>query len=429
MSEWKVLKFGGTSMGAPDRISQVIEIITATSARCPTAVVVSAMQHTTDRLIEAGELAAGGDLEGAGRIVDAVMDLTTSNGLFVLQKLAGGGKSGGSGIIPLIRAMTDELRQLLYAMSLLHEQTPQTLDLILSFGERLSASVLTELLKAAGLPALFVDSRLWTVTDASFGAAVVDQDATRTRLREMAADWNGRVPVTTGFLGRTPDGRTTTLGRNGSDYTASLLARGLQAGEVVVWTDVSGVMTADPGIVADAYPLARMSYMEALEMVDFGATLFHPRTMIPLIEDNIPMRIRNTMRPDDPGTLIDATGSQDESAATSVTSMENLALLSIQVRRIAMRAQASVRVLGALERAGVTVWMSTLSAHGHSAAAVVRRADAARASDAISQEFVLELQRGEIEPVSLREPVTLLTLVAEAMGRTTNVAGRFFNSL
>ncbi|HPV04620.1 MAG TPA: bifunctional aspartate kinase/homoserine dehydrogenase I [Myxococcota bacterium] len=428
MSDWKVLKFGGTSMGAPDRIAQVIEIITATSAGCPTAVVVSAMQHTTDRLIEASELAAGGDLEAAGRIVDTVMDLTTSNGLFVLQRLPGG-KNGGSGIIPLIRAMTDELRQLLYAMSLLHEQTPQTLDLILSFGERLSASVLTELLKAAGLPAVFVDSRQWTVTDAGFGAAVVDQDATRASLRELAADWDGRVPVTTGFLGRTPDGRTTTLGRNGSDYTASLLARGLKASEVVVWTDVSGVMTADPGIVADAYPLARMSYMEALEMVDFGATLFHPRTMIPLIEDNIPMRIRNTMRPDYPGTLIDATGSQDESAATSVTSMENLALLSIQVRRIAMRAQVSVRVLGALEQAGVTVWMSTLSAHGHSAAAVVRRADAARASDAISREFILELQRGEIEPVSLREPVTLLTLVAEAMGRTTNVAGRFFNSL
>jgi aspartokinase/homoserine dehydrogenase 1 len=151
--------------------------------------------------------------------------------------------------------------------------------------------------------------------------------------------------------------------------------------------------------------------------------------MIPLIEDNIPMRIRNTMHPEEPGTLIDADGSQDESAATSVTSMENLAMLSVQVRRIAMRAQVAVRVLSAIEKAGITVWMSTLSAHGQAVAAVLRQSDSQRASQAISEEFVLELQRGEIEPVKIVEPVTLLTLVCEAMGRTTNVAGRFFNAL
>ncbi len=430
----RVLKFGGTSVGSPERLLRVVEIIRSASEEGEVAVVVSAMQHTTDRLIEAASYAAAGDFAKAESVVDEAMDLAASNGIRVLQELESA-KAIASGarpsLIPLCRELLNPLRRLLYAVSLLREQTDRTLDLALSFGEILSASVLTEILRASGLPAVFVDSRTWTVTDDKFGSAGVDRAATNAKLAELAPQWRGKLPVTSGFLGQTPDGRTTTLGRNGSDYTAALLASGLKASEVVVWTDVSGVMTADPNIVSDAYPLERLTYMEALEMSDFGAALFHPRTMIPLIESGIPMRICNTMRPSDPGTFIDAAGSQNPLSATSVTSIENLALIGVELRRIATasRAQISGRALAAVERCKATVWMSTLSAHGQAATMLLRQSDADRAVAALDEEFASELARGDLEPINVRRPVTLLSLVGEAMGRTTNVAGRFFNTL
>jgi aspartokinase/homoserine dehydrogenase 1 len=425
------MKFGGTSVGSPERLLRVVEIVARAAEEGPLAVVVSAMEHTTDRLVEAAGLAAEGRLDEAERVVDGVMDLTASNGLLVLRQIeaAHGAPARRPEVTPIVRGMLTELRQLLYGVSLLRERTPQTLDLVLSFGERLSATLLAEVVRARGVPAEFVDSRDWAVTDARFGAAMIDDEAARERLAALAPAWEGRVPVVTGFLGRTPDGRSTTLGRNGSDYTATTLARILGAAEVVMWTDVPGVMTADPGIVGDAYPLARMSYMEALELVDFGASMFHPRTMIPLIESGIPMRIRSTLLPDDPGTLIDAGGAGDERAATSVTSLEDLALLGVQVRRIAKRAQVGGRVMRSLEAAGVTVYMSSVSAHGQAVAVAVPVAEVERATAAIHEEVALELERGEVERVVERAPVTLLTLVAEAMGRTTGVAGRFFHAL
>ena len=424
-----VMKFGGTSVGSPERLARVLEIVRRARAEGPVLVVVSAMQHTTDRLIEAADLAAGGDLPGAERVVDGILDLTVSNGLVVLTQIGAGGAAARAELMPRVREVLAPLRLLLSGVALLRERTPQTLDLVLSFGERLSASVVALLLDAAGVPALFVDSRGFVVTDATFGNALVDLASSKARLDEVRAGWGDRLPVVTGFLGATPDGRSTTLGRNGSDYTATLLARWLGAAEVVVWTDVSGVMTADPALVDDAYPLSHLSYMEALELVDFGASMFHSRTMIPLIESGIPMRIRNTMHPNDAGTLIDARGGDDERAATSVTSLENLALLGVQVRRVAKRAVIASRVFAALEAAGIGVWMANQSAHGQAVAVAVpvARVEAARA--ALHEALATELARGEAEPVTVRAPVTLLTLVAEAMGRTVDVAGRFFHAL
>jgi aspartokinase/homoserine dehydrogenase 1 len=427
----RVMKFGGTSVGTPERLMRVVEIVADASREGPLVVVVSAMQHTTDRLLVAADLAAKGDQAGAERVIDEIMDLTSTTGLVCLQRIeqVHGAPGKRPEILPAIREMLAQLRQLLYGVSLLREKTAQTLDLVLSFGERLSATVVGEIFRARGIPAETIDSREWLVTDDHFGGAMVVCDETRSRLLGLAQGWQGKVPVVTGFLGATLDGRTTTLGRNGSDYTATLLAGFLGAEEVVIWSDVSGVMTADPGIVSDAYPLERLSYMEALELVDFGASMFHPRTMIPLIESGIPMRIRNTSRPGDPGTLIDASGAGDLTAATSITSLENLALLGVQVRRIAKQGSVGGRVLRALEHAGLTVWMSTQSAHGQAVAVAVPMAERRRAEQVIHQELEIELERGEVESVTVREPVTLLTLVAEAMGQTVGVAGRFFHSL
>ncbi len=235
--------------------------------------------------------------------------------------------------------------------------------------------------------------------------------------------------MTTGFLGRTPDGRTTSLGRNGSDYTATLLGWALGAGEVVSWTDVPGVMTADPALVEEAYPLRRMSYWEALELANFGARMFHPRTMVPLIAAGIPMRIRRTMHLEDPGTLIDAHGDEDQTRPTSVTSLENLALLSVQWRSLTRPADAALRVLRAIAAGGITVWMANQAAHGQSVGIVVPAAEVDRAQALLTAELAREQADGEVEAVGVRQPVSLLTLVAEAMGQRPGVAGRFFHSL
>ncbi len=425
-----ILKFGGTSVGTAERLLRVLEIIRAERAIRPVAVVVSAMGDTTDRLLEAADLAAEGRLPEAEAEIDGVADACTRAGLLAEDRLGALGARGDHpSVTPLVREHFAPLRQILYGVSLLKELTAQTRDLILAFGEGLSTHVVANLLSLSGVPAFQLDARDWVVTDDRYGAAFVDAAATRARIRGLAATWGDGIPVTMGFVGATPDGRTTTLGRNGSDYTATLLGAALDAAEVNVFTDVPGVMTADPGIVADAYPLDRMSYKEALELANYGAKMFHPRTMIPLMEAGAAMRIRSTQHPDEPGTVIDAAGSSDEGRATSVTSLEGLALLGVEWRALAAQAKVGEKVLAAVADAGCTVWMENQAAHGQSMGLVVPAAQAELARRAIEDAMERELRRGEIEPISVRQPVTLLTLVAEAMGRSSGVAGRFFGAL
>ncbi len=423
----RVLKFGGTSVGSADRLRRAIDIAAHEASLGPIAVVVSAMGDTTDWLIRAAELAAAGDRDEAEGVFLEVCSLAKDNATRVATLL--GHEADGPTFVLEIDRILAPLRRLLDGMSFVREKTPQMLDSVMSFGEHLSATIVAGLLGSHGLDASFVDAREWTVTDASFGSALVDWALTEAKAREVFGRTGVGVAVTTGFLGRTTDGRTTTLGRNGSDYTAALLARALGAAEVQIWTDVAGVMSADPGLVDDARPLARLSYTEALELANFGARMFHPRTMIPLIEAQIPLRIRNTSERDAPGTLVDATGAADERRATSVTSLENLALLEVGYRRISMRGSLSGRVLAAVDRASVTVWMATHSAHGQGVALVIPEAQIDRALEAILSELALDLARGEIDPPRVRRPMTLITLVAEAMGQTPGVAGRFFQAL
>jgi len=425
--KYRVFKFGGSSVGNADRLTHIVETIIAERQNSPMAVVVSAMGDSTDWLIEARNIAAEGDLEAAEALVDRVADLAVMNAMVVLRETDD--REATQRITPMVREILAPLRQLLLGVSLLRERTDRSLDLVMSFGERLSAQVVAHLLSASGTPALYVDARDWVVTDANHGHARVDWSASRSALDELRSGWGEVVPVCTGFLGRTPDGITTTLGRNGSDYTATLLARGLNATEVVICTDVSGVMTADPAIVEDAYSVPHLTYLEALELANYGAKMFHSRTMLPLIESGIAMRIRNTMDPDDRGTRITARATAGESGPICVTSLENLALVDVRWRELSKQVQMGKRVLSALEAEGVGVWMATQAAHGQSVAVAVPRADLETAQQAIREELALEFERHEVEPIEVRDRVTLLSLVAETMNEATNVAGRFFHAL
>ena len=329
-----MLKFGGSSVGTALSLAQVLGTVgdivaegrrsdepsaTSTSTaqhlqqqpggtdRVPpaqVAVVVSAQGNTTDWLLDAADFASNGKLEQALHMVDRVAEQAITNAFAAISipagQLPGNSRESSPGNIPAgfiqeVRKLLEPLRKLMEGMSLLREKTPQGLDYALSFGERLSAYVLARLLNARGIAALAVDARSWVLTDSHFGDARVDWEKTRTNVHGLWASWGDRVTVHTGFIGQTVDGRTTTLGRNGSDYTATLLAGSLQATKVVINTDVPGVMTADPRIVPDAVPVSNLTFSEALELAVYGSRLFHPRTFFPLIQTGVPMLIRNTM--------------------------------------------------------------------------------------------------------------------------------------
>ncbi len=416
---WQVYKFGGSSLGTPGRLVQVLDLVTRGVKAGPRlALVVSALGDTTDWLIAASKRAAEGDTSGADAELTRVHFLAVST---ARQVLAGAALTSFEDDTARLLA---PVRRLIEGIGLVREQTPRALDEVMSVGERLSVALVARALTARGLEALAVDARDFVVTDETPQQATVDVTEAGRRLNALQPTWGTAVPVITGFLGRSPSGRTTTLGRNGSDYTASLVAQGLGAKQVTVWTDVPGVFTADPALVSEAYPVTKLTWFEALELAHFGTRMFHARTVIPLLESGATLTIRSTTEPERPGTQIDAHGHTDDGQPTCVTSLEQLALLHVESRRSALPAGFVSRALAALEAQHVKVWMTNQTGLGVSVSFVVPAADAQKSRAALAS-----LEQGDVVLGETREPVTLVTLVAERMGHQANVAGRFFQAL
>ena len=274
MSVWQVYKFGGSSLGAERRLPVMLRRVA--EARRPLALVVSALGDTTEWLLEAGRLAAAADGTGAAAAVARALALARTRAAEVLGP--GGREELEASWAPIL----DDAARALSALSLARTLEPVSLDLLLSVGERLSSQLVAAALRAGGVPGLAVDARDVFRTDARHGDASVDLGASRRLVLERRADWERHIPVVTGFIGRGPDGTTTTLGRNGSDYAATTLSALLGASEVTIWTDVDGVMTADPELVEEAYPVPRLTWHEAQELAHFGLRMFHRRTVLPL---------------------------------------------------------------------------------------------------------------------------------------------------
>jgi aspartokinase/homoserine dehydrogenase 1 len=422
MSErWQVFKFGGTSVGTTGRLPKVLELIVA--APRPLALVVSAPGDTTDWLILAAKSAAAGNISQARRELAQVRELASTIARTVLNS------QGQKGLKHDLDEILTPVERLLSGIELTRECSPRTLDSVIGVGERISVALLARALTQRDVPAIPVDARDFVVTDATFGAATVDKAETKKKFAAASAKWAGHVPIITGFIGRTPDGQTTTLGRNGSDYTATLLAGLLKASAVTVWTDVLGVMTADPALVREATPVDRLSYDEALELAYFGTRMFHPRTIIPLRECGAALIIRSTTQPDAPGTRIDATGNPDPNRPTCVTSLERLALIGVQSRRTGLGRPLGGRILAALNEAGVRVWLTTESTLGQSFSVVIPGVDEARAKTSIAEALAPELALGDLRIEPVLSPVSLVTLVGEHMGAQPNVAGKFLNAI
>lgn len=422
MSErWQVYKFGGTSVGTSGRLPKVLELIVA--APRPLALVVSAPGDSTDWLILAAKSAAEGNISQARRELAQVRELAITIARTVLNS------QGQKGLKHDLDDILTPVERLLSGVELTRECSPRTLDSIISVGERISVALLARALTQRDVPAIAVDARDFVVTDATYGSATVDKAETRKKFTTVQTKWTGHVPIITGFIGRAPDGQTTTLGRNGSDYTATLVAGLLKASAVTVWTDVLGVMTADPALVREASPVDRLSYDEALELAYFGTRMFHPRTIIPLRECGAALIIRSTTQPDAPGTRIDATGNPDPNRPTCVTSLERLALIGVQSRRTGLGRPLGGRILAALNEVGVRVWMTTESTLGQSFSVVIPEVDESRAKSNIAEALAPELALGDLRIEPVLSPVSLVTLVGENMAGRPNVAGKFLDSI
>lgn len=418
---WQIYKFGGSSVGTPGRLPRVLDLIV--SAPKPLAVVVSAPGDTTDWLILSARSAADGEIAQARSELGRVRELATTIARPLLTAHG----------LRAFKADVDEIlmpvERTLSGIELTRECSPRSMDNVISAGERISVALVARALNERGTPAKAVDARDFVTTDATYGNAAVDQVATADKFASLLPSWDGLVPVVTGFIGKTKDGQTTTLGRNGSDYTATLLASLFKAEAVTVWTDVLGVMTADPNLVREASPVDRLSYDEALELAYFGTRMFHSRTIIPLRECGAALVIRSTTQPEAPGTRIDATGNPDPARPTCVTSLENLSLIGVQSRRTGLGRPIVSRAVAALDAEGVRVWLSTESTLGQTFSVVVPVADEQRAKEILQQALASELHRGDLTIGPVMSPVSLVTLVAESMGRRPNVAGRMLHSI
>jgi len=418
----KILKFGGTSVGSPDALQALATIVkNRQSTESLAAVVVSALSGITNQLIRLAEMSEAGN-DGYIAVLKEVENrhVDTISALFPAQTR--------SGIIAQILRLVNKLDDILNGIFLLKECSLRSMDLVMSFGERMSATLVKELLELNGVQAHLLDTRDVIVTDRNFGSARVDFEATFPKIKAHFANKKG-IAVTTGFIAGNREGETTTLGRGGSDFTASILAAGLNAEEILIYTDVNGMMTADPRLVAQAFSIPVISYQEAMELSHFGAKVIYPPTLQPAFEQKIPIRILNTFEPNHPGTLITGHSSSGAYAITGLSSIKEITLLNVQGSGLVGMAGFASRLFSALGREKINVILITQASSEHSITFALSSAEADTAQKAISHEFEMEIQNGLVDPIEKEDHVSILAIVGENMKQTPGVSGKVFGAL
>ena len=415
-----VVKFGGSSLADSGRLQQAMQVARAQLAAGGVAVC-SAMGGTTDVLIAAAREAAGG-----GDAHHHVEDIRARH-VAVVRDLCPA--RGQAAILTQLQLLLAELDEVLHGVSLLRECSPRTLDLVMSFGERLSTTVASRLLADLDVETRLIDARDLILTDARHGTATVQFEHTYRRVRNALEPLPGIVCVVPGFIGATADGVTTTLGRDGSDYTASLIAAALHADELQIWTDVDGVLSADPRHVPAAFVIDHLSYQEAMEMSYFGARVIHPYTMVPVVEQAIPILIKNTLRPEQPGSRISEQPSGGGRAITGIASVDSIALINVEGGGMIGARGMAARVLGALAGASVNVMMISQASSEHSICLVLDAAEAERALAALHAELALELETKRIDTFDLRRDLAIVAIIGENMRGTPGIAGKLFAAL
>jgi aspartokinase/homoserine dehydrogenase 1 len=423
VSVMKVLKFGGSSVADASCISQVVSILQKEyDAGTSFAVVFSAFKGITDELIKMSRLAAKGDLAYKEHFEEF-----SSRHLKVADDLLDG--EARATVRAFLMENHEVLYNLLFGIFLVREVSPRTRDYVLSFGERNSAYIIAQVLLYRGIPAAYLDARKVIVTDKEFGNAKVDMELTT---QKILAHFSGKkdIQIVTGFIGADQGGLTTTLGRGGSDYSGALLAAALDAEVLEIWTDVDGVLTADPRKVKRALSIDEMSYKEAMEMSHFGAKVIYPPTIQPVLKKQIPILIKNTFHPEHPGTKVSAHPlHQQIGPVKGISSIGSISLLTVEGSGMVGVPGISGRLFSALAENRVNVILITQGSSEHSISLAVDPGKEKVAREAIERAFEYEMSSGLIDPVKVEPNLSVIAIIGERMRFQPGIAGRLFQSL
>lgn len=418
----KILKFGGTSLNKAENVKHVINLIKQQYQSCnELSIVVSAFGGVTDSLIDISSLAENRDSNYGSclksleqRHYEIIDQLFTTRGSQKIKKI--------------ISNLWEELEDVVHGIYLIKELSKRSLDLIMSFGERLSAHIVTEYAVQSGLQAQFLDARELVVTDDNFGSAKVDFEVTLKNISDYYKKQKG-MKIITGFIASTEQGATTTLGRGGSDLTASIFGAALGADEIQIWTDVDGVMTADPEKVQDALSLDSLTYEEAMELSHFGANVLHPPAIQPALEKNITIRILNTFNTDFKGTILTKRLRSSDHLIKGISSIEDIALLRIQGSGMIGVPGIASRLFSALAKGRINVILISQASSEHSICVAVDPTIVNDAKKLIESEFTLEIDAHLIDNVIIERGLSIIAIVGENMQKTSGISGRLFSAL
>ena len=418
----KILKFGGTSVGSVESISKLLQIIEKEQNQSGNPVIVlSAMSGVTNLLSSMADIAAQG-----GTFSHELRELEERH-FDVIKELLAVPKQNP--VFTKLRILFNELEDLLQGVLILRELTPRTRDLVLSYGERCSAFMISKIAGQKLDDDLYVNAADVIKTDSSFGQARVNMELTEILIRDFYTNNPGKMLFVTGVIASNAAGRITTLGRGGSDYTAAIFGSALNAEEIEIWTDVNGMMTADPRMVKKAFSLPELSYIEAMELSFFGAKVIYPPTMIPAFMKKIPIVIRNTFEPEFQGSVIRHDCESSNLSIKGISSINDISIINLEGSGMVGKAGFSGRLFSLLAREQINVILITQSSSEHSITFAIHPTDAAKAQQLIEQEFELELLAKKIESPVFEQDLSVLAIVGENMKQTPGISGKLFHAL
>lgn len=418
----QVLKFGGTSVANAENISKTIAIVQRALKKDSTMVVVSALGGTTDMLIDAGKLAAEGN-EAYKEKLSAIEQrhLQTVKDLVPV--------ANQSAILSEIKKQCNELEAICEGIFLLRELSNRTLDRIVSFGELMSSIIISHKLKSMDVMHEWSDSRNLIQTNSNYTFAAVNFDATNKKIAEFVSQKPSTLYLFPGFIASDAEGITTTLGRGGSDYTAAIFAAAVKANVLEIWTDVSGMMTADPRLVQNVKVIPRISYQEAMELSHFGAKVIYPPTIQPAMSLGMPLWIKNTFAPDDEGTLIENETDANQNVVSGISSIGKVAMLLLEGSGMIGIPGFSKRLFDALSKEKINVILITQSSSEHSICVAVDEVNAAKAKAAVDSEFEYEIGVKKLDPLNVESQLAIVALVGDNMKNHPGISGRMFSAL
>ncbi len=417
----KVMKFGGTSVGSVKSILSLKEIVEAEARTQPVIVVVSALDGITDKLIATSQMAKQGD-EHYREEFDAMVKRHHQ----MIDTIISDDKKRVD-LFNNVDQLFDQLKSIFYGVYLIHDLSKKTEDTIVSYGERLSSHIVAAMVKNG----IRMNSRDFIRTEKKMGKHVIDADLTTQLVKETFKELNEKtIYVVPGFIARDRDTHeTTNLGRGGSDYTASILAAVLNAEVLEIWTDVDGFMTADPKVIKSAYTINELSYVEAMELCNFGAKVIYPPTIYPVCVKNIPIKVKNTFNPEHPGTLIKEKIDDDNKPIKGISSIKGTTLITVTGLSMVGVIGVNRRIFTTLANKGISVFMVSQASSENSTSIGVRDEDAEAAAEVLNAEFAKEIETGAMYPMQVESGLATIAIVGENMKQTPGIAGKLFGTL